>query len=141
MDDARALHNDEPSSNEIYTPPHACGAKGCLVAETFDTAKFKRCSGCSGPYYCSRECQLSDWKIRHKKVCKKQAEERNKTASVDRKMRRRMLKEETNRERKGKGGDEDEDSEEYDSEESDFESEGGGGVGGVEGETPQCAQS
>ncbi len=32
--------------------------------------KFKHCSACKSVYYCSRECQKSDWK-RHKKECKK----------------------------------------------------------------------
>eukprot|EP00938_MAST-03A_sp_MAST-3A-sp1_P005039 g5039.t1 len=31
---------------------------------------FPKCSACKSVYYCSRECQKSDWK-RHKKVCKK----------------------------------------------------------------------
>lgn len=30
---------------------------------------LKKCSGCGGPRYCSRECQKADWK-QHKKFCK-----------------------------------------------------------------------
>ena len=37
--------------------------------------KFKKCSACQSVYYCSRECQKSDWK-KHKKVCKKATKKR-----------------------------------------------------------------
>ena len=29
---------------------------------------FPKCSGCQSVYYCSRECQKTDWKKRHKKI-------------------------------------------------------------------------
>ena len=35
--------------------------------------KMKKCSQCKNAYYCSRECQVKDWK-KHKKVCKKHKE-------------------------------------------------------------------
>ena len=34
------------------------------------TVKMKVCSGCKQRHYCSRECQLADWAVRHSKVCK-----------------------------------------------------------------------
>ncbi|KAJ7486271.1 hypothetical protein B0H11DRAFT_2015499 [Mycena galericulata] len=32
---------------------------------------FRRCSSCQDLYYCSKECQISDWKTGHRKTCKK----------------------------------------------------------------------
>ena len=32
--------------------------------------KLQRCSQCKKTYYCSRKCQVKDWKKRHKKQCK-----------------------------------------------------------------------
>ena len=45
------------------------GQKKCANCKKFGL-KFKKCSACQSVYYCSRECQRSDWK-KHKKVCKK----------------------------------------------------------------------
>ncbi|KAK8818502.1 hypothetical protein WA577_003805, partial [Blastocystis sp. JDR] len=33
-----------------------------------DTEEFKKCSRCKCTYYCSRECQIADWKV-HKHSC------------------------------------------------------------------------
>lgn len=30
---------------------------------------FKKCSRCKVTSYCSRECQITDWKLEHKKKC------------------------------------------------------------------------
>ena len=32
--------------------------------------KYSRCSRCHKVHYCSRDCQVTDWKVRHKHVCK-----------------------------------------------------------------------
>ncbi|CAB9496445.1 expressed unknown protein [Seminavis robusta] len=32
--------------------------------------KHNRCAGCKKVFYCSRDCQVTDWAQRHKKVCK-----------------------------------------------------------------------
>lgn len=34
--------------------------------------QLKKCSGCGKVYYCHQDCQKADWKIFHKKECKKQ---------------------------------------------------------------------
>lgn len=52
-----------------------CSNRGCKRTETVDQ-KFSRCSKCKVAIYCSRDCQIADWKIRHKKVCKEAAKER-----------------------------------------------------------------
>mmetsp|Transcript_14917 Transcript_14917/g.33285 ORF Transcript_14917/g.33285 Transcript_14917/m.33285 type:complete len:224 (-) Transcript_14917:355-1026(-) len=58
-----------------------CGARGCFQTETTDS-QFGRCTRCKLVYYCGKECQASDWKARHKKVCKKGAQDRDKTEKV-----------------------------------------------------------
>lgn len=40
---------------------------GCDVAVTVND---KRCSACRTAVYCSKECQVKDWKDRHRKWCK-----------------------------------------------------------------------
>ncbi|KAF9102276.1 hypothetical protein BGX27_011105 [Mortierella sp. AM989] len=47
-----------------------CAAKSCENKETKKDA-FQRCGGCKKRYYCSRLCQVNDWKDGHKKSCKK----------------------------------------------------------------------
>ncbi|ORZ20981.1 hypothetical protein BCR41DRAFT_334829 [Lobosporangium transversale] len=47
-----------------------CAAKDCENKET-KKDQFQRCGGCKKKYYCSRLCQIEDWKARHKKQCKK----------------------------------------------------------------------
>ena len=41
-----------------------CQADGCEVF----SGETKKCSGCRSLYYCSRSCQVADWK-RHKPMC------------------------------------------------------------------------
>jgi hypothetical protein len=53
-----------------------CGRDKCPRTEN-ETDHFKACGGCHVPFYCSKECQVADWKFRHKIVCKKSKEERD----------------------------------------------------------------
>jgi len=41
----------------------------CGVTETVEGKRLKQCIKCKAVYYCSRECQVADWK-EHKKLCK-----------------------------------------------------------------------
>jgi MYND finger len=50
-----------------------CTARGCPKTEDLET-QFQQCTACKLAMYCSRECQVQDWKERHKKVCKKAKE-------------------------------------------------------------------
>lgn len=43
-----------------------CAACGAAEAET---VKLKKCSQCQRVAYCSKECQVQDWKAGHKTVC------------------------------------------------------------------------
>ncbi|KAF9360125.1 hypothetical protein BGX26_010467 [Mortierella sp. AD094] len=47
-----------------------CAAKSCENKEA-KKDEFQRCGGCKKRYYCSRLCQVNDWKEGHKKSCKK----------------------------------------------------------------------
>ncbi|KAG6809763.1 hypothetical protein H0H92_014822 [Tricholoma furcatifolium] len=49
--------------------PPVCSRKGCRRVFEFNT--FKRCAGCECVYYCSVECQSSDWSDGgHRSYCK-----------------------------------------------------------------------
>jgi hypothetical protein len=47
----------------------ACSRRGCLVTESLTGTKFKKCGNCRCAWYCSEQCQASDWEARHKVVC------------------------------------------------------------------------
>ncbi|KAG9071065.1 hypothetical protein KI688_008608 [Linnemannia hyalina] len=47
-----------------------CAAKECENKET-KKDEFQRCAGCKKRFYCSRLCQVNDWKKGHKANCKK----------------------------------------------------------------------
>lgn len=48
----------------------SCALKGCENKET-KKDEFQRCAGCKKRFYCSRLCQVNDWKQGHKNNCKK----------------------------------------------------------------------
>lgn len=55
-----------PYQNKDDTKPvYICANAGCNVETT------QRCNGCKCVGYCSRKCQLEDWKAGHKRVCRK----------------------------------------------------------------------
>jgi len=47
----------------------ACGNYNC-TGQTFGHQKLRRCSRCKCVFYCSDGCQVADWKLRHKSLCK-----------------------------------------------------------------------
>ncbi|KAF9289448.1 hypothetical protein BGZ68_009358 [Mortierella alpina] len=53
----------------------AAGLKTCAMADcgNKETKKdqYQRCAGCKKTFYCSRLCQVNDWKKGHKNACKK----------------------------------------------------------------------
>ncbi|KAG4068301.1 hypothetical protein HA402_007821 [Bradysia odoriphaga] len=50
------------------SPSDATVCTSCRKTEGQLPNRLKRCAKCKGQWYCSRECQKSDWKV-HKKVC------------------------------------------------------------------------
>lgn len=55
--------------NEPPTPPIVCFGCGGKQAEA-TTTKLSKCGKCSVAAYCSRDCQIQDWKTgRHKLAC------------------------------------------------------------------------
>ena len=64
-----------------------CCRRGCFKTETTEI-RFQKCSQCEVAVYCSRECQLEDWKEKHKKVCKHAKENRERTKQVGKMMQK-----------------------------------------------------
>ncbi|KAJ7128771.1 hypothetical protein C8R43DRAFT_1027119 [Mycena crocata] len=53
---------------EEYIPDKTCDNMECNLIES--KTEFSRCSGCLNVYYCSAECQKSDWRTGgHRNVC------------------------------------------------------------------------
>lgn len=59
----------------------ACENRSCFNTDTVEK-QLDRCAKCKLAYYCSRDCQVADWKARHKQVCKKGSEFRDQTKKV-----------------------------------------------------------
>lgn len=47
-----------------------CSHLPCSKLELDEDRVYKRCSVCKVAYYCSKECQESDWKAGHRNICK-----------------------------------------------------------------------
>ncbi|KAJ7649133.1 hypothetical protein DFH06DRAFT_558293 [Mycena polygramma] len=45
------------------------GCDNMECCKIFQKAEFKRCSGCEYQHYCSKECQVSDWRAGHREAC------------------------------------------------------------------------
>jgi hypothetical protein len=62
---ARLSNNDDNYDNAC-TNPKMC--HHCEKLETLGGAKLMKCQRCNVTYYCSKQCQIADWK-KHKKSC------------------------------------------------------------------------
>jgi hypothetical protein len=60
------LSNDNDNYDNTCTNIKMCGH--CNKIEALDGAKLMKCQRCKVTYYCSKQCQIDDWKI-HKRVC------------------------------------------------------------------------
>lgn len=72
---ANVFDRDTPETNKrIMARALQCSLPSCTNTKGRDKngreLSLKRCARCAGSFYCSRECQLADWK-QHKKVCGK----------------------------------------------------------------------
>ncbi|KAG2159868.1 uncharacterized protein EDB93DRAFT_1073340 [Suillus bovinus] len=66
LEEARRVRLSHPANIMV------CGNYDC-PGETFDRSQLMACSGCKSTFYCGRACQAKDWRVRHKKFCKKRA--------------------------------------------------------------------
>ncbi|KAK6974486.1 hypothetical protein R3P38DRAFT_2668189 [Favolaschia claudopus] len=57
-----------------------CGNSTCAII--VEKPKLKRCSRCRSVLYCSRECQTSDWRCRHRVSCDREQLARARTRSI-----------------------------------------------------------
>jgi len=48
----------------------SCSSFSCTNVMSLETEKYKECSLCHVPRYCSRRCQKAHWRLSHKHVCK-----------------------------------------------------------------------
>ena len=44
----------------------------CLGVGSWPSGRCRSCSACLGPWYCSKQCQLQDWKEGHKQSCQRE---------------------------------------------------------------------
>lgn len=62
---ASALSMNLTVANRLRPPPPKCA--GCEKTQ----GPFSHCARCKKVHYCSKECQVADWKKGHRDVCKK----------------------------------------------------------------------
>ena len=79
--------------------------KPCEVCQEVAT---KRCAKCSGAWYCSKECQVADWK-EHKKLCRINNYYADKIWEKDSEMKKLLIEEELNTDMSSQQGDAGED--------------------------------
>ena len=77
MRDGKTNLKHNGAAIEMASSVQANMCRGCGLRDVsregagFKRVKMRRCSGCRQAYYCSKECQVRDWKEGgHKEVCK-----------------------------------------------------------------------
>eukprot|EP01113_Clastostelium_recurvatum_P047139 TRINITY_DN8355_c1_g1_i1.p1 TRINITY_DN8355_c1_g1~~TRINITY_DN8355_c1_g1_i1.p1 ORF type:complete len:463 (-),score=88.52 TRINITY_DN8355_c1_g1_i1:3-1343(-) len=56
------------SPSSLSTHPAAAAGGGCVVCNSSEN--LQKCKSCMSVMYCSRDCQVKDWKAGHKQKCK-----------------------------------------------------------------------
>ncbi|KAJ6541588.1 hypothetical protein B0H19DRAFT_1268573 [Mycena capillaripes] len=76
-------------TQELKDYAHIALCESCRKPETPGSQRFMRCKACienvsRKVYYCSRQCQREDWKVRHKRICGKAmtVQESEETANI-----------------------------------------------------------
>lgn len=59
---------EEAKKQLLYQDVKKCSQQNCNLSYT---PAFKRCSRCKKVTYCSKDCQIKDWKSGHSKICSK----------------------------------------------------------------------
>ena len=59
---------EEAKKQLLYQDVKKCSQQNCNLSYT---PSFKRCSRCKKVTYCSKDCQIKDWKSGHSKICSK----------------------------------------------------------------------
>ncbi|KAF8308250.1 hypothetical protein DL93DRAFT_2087135 [Clavulina sp. PMI_390] len=54
-------------SDELKPAHKVCGTLGCTAID----GELLQCTRCKARFYCSRDCQVKDWKMAHKRECGK----------------------------------------------------------------------
>lgn len=62
----------DPGYGKAGAIARPCSAAGCSASGTKD-AGFRVCSGCRQAWYCSKNCQFTDWSA-HKSACEQESE-------------------------------------------------------------------
>ncbi|KAI5923888.1 hypothetical protein F4810DRAFT_709985 [Camillea tinctor] len=47
-----------------------CGNYKCPTNKMCSRNELRACGACTAVFYCTKECQIQDWKARHKTLCK-----------------------------------------------------------------------
>ncbi|KAI2630273.1 hypothetical protein GGS26DRAFT_591567 [Hypomontagnella submonticulosa] len=65
FEEAREMRLKGSEKNEIM-----CGNYKCTTHKLYALKNLSACGACKSVFYCSKACQVADWRSRHKPLCK-----------------------------------------------------------------------